>query len=89
MLARRELFPHVIEMNFQARRRFGCCVYLVHSQSEWALLDIGYEDTVDEIIDLIRQMDFSLSSCKYLIATHADADHVQGLHRAASLLPGA
>ncbi|MEQ9406234.1 MAG: MBL fold metallo-hydrolase [Fuerstiella sp.] len=89
MLARRELFPNVIEMNFQARRRFGCCVYLVFSDSDWALVDIGYEDTVQEIIDLIRDMDFPLSHCRYLIATHADADHVQGLKRAAELLPEA
>ncbi len=46
MLERRELFPGVIEMNYQARRRLGCCVYLVHSAGEWALIDIGYEDTV-------------------------------------------
>lgn len=89
MLARRELFPHVIELNFQARRRFGCCVYLLFSDSDWALVDIGYEDTVQEIIDLIRDMDFPLANCRYLIATHADADHVQGLKRAAELLPAA
>lgn len=89
MLARRELFPNVIEMNFQARRRFGCCVYLVHSGSDWALIDIGYQDTVDDIVDLIREMDFPLANCRYLIATHADADHVQGLKRAAELLPSA
>ena len=89
MLARRELFPNVIELNFQARRRFGCCVYLVFSGTDWALVDIGYEDTVQEIIDLIRDMDFPLANCRYLIATHADADHVQGLNRAAELLPQA
>lgn len=88
MLTRRELFPNVIEMNFQARRRFGCCVYLVYSGTDWMLIDIGYEDTVDEIIEMIRQMDFPLASCRYLVATHADADHVQGLQRAAELLPG-
>ncbi|MCH2211107.1 MAG: MBL fold metallo-hydrolase [Fuerstiella sp.] len=88
MLTRRELFPNVIEMNFQARRRFGCCVYLVFSGTDWMLIDIGYEDTVDEIIEMIRQMDFPLAGCKYLIATHADADHVQGLQRASELLPG-
>lgn len=88
MLERRELFPNVIELNFQARRRFGCCVYLVFSGRDWLLLDIGYEDTVDELINLIRQLDFPLASCRYLVATHADADHVQGLVRAKSLLPG-
>src|SRR5260221_1546801 len=89
MLERRELFPHVIEMNYQARRRLGCCVYLVHDRGEWLLIDIGYEDTAREIIDLIRQMDFPLSQCKYLVVTHADADHIQGLKLAQELLPGA
>jgi len=88
MLERRELFPHVIEMNYQARRRLGCCVYLVHDKGEWLLIDIGYEDTAQEIVELIRQMDFPLSQCKYLVVTHADADHVQGLQRAQELLPG-
>lgn len=89
MLERRHLFPNVIELNYQAQRRFGCCVYLVYSGSDWLLMDIGYEDTVDELIDLIRQLDFSLASCRYLIATHADADHVQGFVRAKELLPEA
>ena len=29
---------------------------------EFVLIDIGYDDTVDEIIELIRQMDFNLST---------------------------
>jgi glyoxylase-like metal-dependent hydrolase (beta-lactamase superfamily II) len=89
MLGRRELFPHVIEMNFQARRRLGCCVYLVHDGDEWLLIDIGYEETVREIIDLIRQLDFPLSQCRYLVVTHADVDHIQGLKLAQNLLPNA
>ncbi len=89
MRNRRELFPHVLEMNHQARRRLGCCVYLVHSQDEWLLIDVGYEDTVREIIDLIRNLDFQLSKCRYIVATHADADHVQGLKLAKELLPSA
>lgn len=89
MAPRRELFPHVIEMNYQARRRLGCCVYLVFDGLDWLLIDIGFEDTVDEIIELIRQMDFPLSHCRYLVATHADVDHIQGLKRAKELLPSA
>jgi hydroxyacylglutathione hydrolase len=63
-------------------------VYLVFSGNDWMLLDIGYEDTVEELIDLIRSMDFPLANCRYLVATHADVDHVQGFHRAKELLPG-
>jgi glyoxylase-like metal-dependent hydrolase (beta-lactamase superfamily II) len=86
MLARKYLFPHVIEMNYQAGRRLGVNVYLIDGGSEFLLIDVGYLDTVEEIIDLIRRMDFNLSTCKMLIATHADADHIQGIARARELL---
>ncbi|MGH9676999.1 MAG: MBL fold metallo-hydrolase, partial [Candidatus Acidiferrum sp.] len=86
MLRRKYLFPHVIEMNYQAGRRLGVNVYLIDGGGEFLLIDIGYEDTVAEIIELIRQMDFNLSTCRMIIATHADADHVQGAARAKELL---
>ncbi|HUQ69881.1 MAG TPA: MBL fold metallo-hydrolase [Planctomycetaceae bacterium] len=89
MVPRRDVFPHVIEMNYQARQRMGCSVYLVYDDPDWLLIDIGFEDTAEEIVDLIRQMDFSLAHCKYLICTHADVDHVQGMKRAQELLPSA
>jgi glyoxylase-like metal-dependent hydrolase (beta-lactamase superfamily II) len=86
MLERKLLFPNVLEINHQAAEILGCNVYVVFDGSEWLLIDIGYEDSVDEIIELIRQLDFPLSKCQTLIATHADADHVQGLARAKQLL---
>ncbi len=86
MLQRKYLFPRVIEMNYQAGRRLGVNVYLIDGGSEFLLIDVGFLDTIDEIIDLIRRMDFNLSTCKLLVATHADADHVQGLARARELL---
>lgn len=89
MLARRELFPHVLEMNYQSRQRLGCSVYVVFDGPDWMIIDIGYEDTAEEIVDLIRQMNFSLSNCKYLVATHADVDHIQGMKRLQELLPSA
>jgi len=86
MAERTELFPNVIELNLQARQRIGCSVYLIYSGSEWTLIDIGYEESVDEIIELIRQLDFPLSQCKTLIASHADVDHIQGFAKAKALL---
>jgi glyoxylase-like metal-dependent hydrolase (beta-lactamase superfamily II) len=86
MLERRPLFPHVIELNHAAGHRIGCCVYLVYDADEWTLIDIGFDESVDEIVELIRQLDFPLSDCKTLIATHADADHVQGMARAKQVL---
>ena len=89
MGTRREVFPNVIELNYQARRRLGCCVYLVFDGLDWLLIDIGFEDVVEEIIEIIREMDFPLANCKYLVASHADVDHIQGLKKAAELLPNA
>src|SRR5438045_2079378 len=86
MLTRKYLFPHVIEMNYQAGRRLGVNVYLIDGGDEWLLIDVGYLDTVDEIVELIRQMDFNLAKCRMVIATHADADHLQGAARARELL---
>jgi len=86
MLERKELFSNVIEINFQAGRVFGCNVYLIHDGDQWVLVDIGYDDTVVEIVELIRQLDFPFSQCKTLIASHADIDHVQGLARAKRML---
>lgn len=86
MLPRKPVFPNVIEMNHQAGQVIGCNVYLVFAENEWLLIDIGYEDTVEEIVDLIRELDFPLSQCQAIVATHADVDHIQGLAKAKQLL---
>lgn len=86
MLDRRPVFPGVIEMNYQAGWRIGCNVYLVYDDRDWILVDIGYEESVDEIVELIRQLDFPLAQCRGLVATHADVDHIQGLAKAKAVL---
>lgn len=86
MIPRTPLFRNVIELNHQARRRFTCSVYLVYDDAGWALIDIGFEDAVDECLELIRQLDFPFSKCATLIASHADVDHIQGLAKAKQLL---
>ena len=82
MNRRRYLFPNVIELNLAAGRPFGVNIYLVDGGTEFVLIDVGQDDTLNEVIDLVREMDFPLSKCKLLVATHADADHVQGLAKA-------
>jgi len=86
MLNRKSIFPGLIELNFQAGEVLGCNVYLVHDADEWILIDIGYEETVDDFIEIIRQLDFPLSRCKTIVATHADVDHIQGLAKAKQIL---
>lgn len=89
MLPRKYIFPHVIELNLQAGRSLGVNIYLIDGGTEYVLLDIGQDETLDDVIDLIRRMDFPLSKCKLLIATHADADHVQALAKAKERLRSA
>jgi glyoxylase-like metal-dependent hydrolase (beta-lactamase superfamily II) len=86
MLKRKPIFPGIIELNFQAGEVLGCNVYLVHDADEWLLIDIGYEETVEDFIEIIRQLDFPLAQCKTLVATHADVDHIQGLAKAKQIL---
>ncbi|MEC8558213.1 MAG: MBL fold metallo-hydrolase [Planctomycetota bacterium] len=86
MLDRKPIFPNVIELNFQAGHVIGCNVYLVFDQDEWILIDIGYEESVEEIVELVRELDFPLSKCKTLVATHADVDHGQGFALAKKML---
>lgn len=86
MLTHKPIFPNILELNFQAGQVLGCNVYLIHDADEWLLIDIGYEETVDDFVEIIRQLDFPLSRCKTLVATHADVDHIQGLAKAKQLL---
>lgn len=86
MVVRRYVFPGVIEMNYQSRRRMGVNVYLIDGGTEYALIDVGFLDELKDVLELIRQLGFSLSACKMIIATHADVDHTQGLARAREVL---
>lgn len=86
MQTRRPVFPHVIELSYQAGRRLGCNIYVVYDDQAWAIIDIGYEDVVDEVVDLIRDLDFPFSKCVGMIATHADVDHSQGFAKLKQVL---
>jgi glyoxylase-like metal-dependent hydrolase (beta-lactamase superfamily II) len=86
MLTRKPIFPGIIELNFQAGELLGCNVYLVYDNDEWILIDIGYEETVDDFVEIIRQLDFPLARCKTIVATHADVDHIQGLAKLKQIL---
>ena len=86
MLDRKYIFPNVIEVNHQLGRVLGCNVYLIISGDQWVMIDIGYEDAVDEIIQMVRDLDLPFAGCQGIIATHADVDHIQGLAKAKSIL---
>ncbi|HMO14973.1 MAG TPA: MBL fold metallo-hydrolase [Pirellulaceae bacterium] len=86
MFERKPVFPNVIEVNHQLGHMIGCNVYIVFDDFEWIMIDVGYEETVDELFELVRQLDLPFSKCKTIIATHADVDHIQGLARAKQVL---
>ena len=86
MLQRKPIFPNIIEVNHQLGHVLGCNVYVVYDGDQWVMIDIGYEEVVDEIINMIREIDLPFSGCQSLIATHADVDHIQGLAKAKQIL---
>lgn len=86
MLIRKPVFPNVIEVNHQLGQVLGCNVYLIFDADQWLIIDVGYQDVVDDIVQMIRELDFSFSGCRTMIATHADVDHVQGLAKLKSIL---
>lgn len=86
MLAHKPIFPHVIELNFQAGQLYGCNVYVVYDQTDWIVIDIGFEENVEELVELIRNLQFPFTKCQTIVATHADVDHIQGLAKLKQLL---
>jgi hydroxyacylglutathione hydrolase len=86
MIERRYVFPGVIEMNVQARRRLGVNVYLIDGGSEYAIIDVGFLEDLTDVLELIRKLNFPFSACVARIILHADADHVQGLAHARNVL---
>ena len=86
MLQRKPVFPNVLEINYQLGQMIGCNVYIVFDKDEWVIIDIGYDESVDDIIETIRLLDLPFSKCKMIIATHADVDHIQGLARLKQVL---
>lgn len=86
MIPRKPVFPNIIEVNHQLGYVLGCNVYIVFDGGRWAMIDIGYEEAVDEIIKMVREIDLPFSGCEALVATHADVDHAQGLAKAKQIL---
>jgi len=60
---------------------FGCNVGIIKSNEEVALVDTGFtEESVDLVIFCLKMI-AGLGNIKYVFVTHADRDHIGGLHR--------
>ncbi|MBC8233403.1 MBL fold metallo-hydrolase [bacterium] len=63
---------------FDLTHNLDCHVYLINGGDELALVDAGIGLATNEILENIRAEGFSLENIKYLLLTHAHADHAGG-----------
>lgn len=63
--------------------------YLVGEGSEYALLEPGPSNTVEEILSLVRSSGVSLDSIRHLVVTHVHLDHAGGAWKVIDRLPNA
>jgi glyoxylase-like metal-dependent hydrolase (beta-lactamase superfamily II) len=63
--------------------------YLVGGGSEYALLEPGPSNTVDQTLSLIRSSGVSLDSIRHLVVTHVHLDHAGGAWKMIDSLPNA
>jgi len=56
-----------------------CCVYLVESENQLALIDAGAGRGSKQILENVKKCGFSPQSIKYILVTHGHIDHIGGL----------
>lgn len=57
-----------------------CCVYLVESRGEYAVIDCGAGASAPQILGNISSAGFALDAVRYIIVTHGHIDHIGGLY---------
>lgn len=71
-----KLFDNVWYVGFQT-----VSVYLVTTSDGLVLIDSGYAQTVDWLVENIRSAGFSPADVKYMFVTHSHVDHASGAGR--------
>lgn len=56
-----------------------CCVYLVESENQLALIDAGAGRGSKQILENVKKCGFSPQNIKYILVTHGHIDHIGGL----------
>ncbi len=72
--------PHVYQVGGDnLSRGEDCCVYLVESLGQGAVIDTGAGASADDILNNIEYSGFKLAEIRYIIITHGHIDHIGGL----------
>jgi metallo-beta-lactamase class B len=81
----RDFPPHRVAGNvyFVGRKNVG--IFLITSPEGHILLDSGFEASVPAVQASVEQLGFRFQDIKYLLASHAHIDHVQGHARVRQL----
>ncbi len=78
-----KLFDNVYSVGFQT-----VSVFLITTSDGLVLIDAGWAQTVDSLLDNIRNVGFDPAQIRYLFVTHAASDHYGGAGRIQQLVPG-
>jgi len=75
-----EICPHVYQVGGDnLSRGEDCCVYLVESSGQGAIIDTGAGASADDILDNIEYSGFKLAEIRHIIITHGHIDHIGGV----------
>ena len=66
------------DLGFNISHEFDCHVYVIDVGGELALIDAGAGVTIDPILENIHRDGLDAERLRYLILTHAHADHAGG-----------
>jgi metallo-beta-lactamase class B len=78
-----KLFDNVYSVGFQT-----VGIFLITTSAGLVLIDAGWAETADMLVDNIRRSGFDPAQIRYIFITHAANDHYGGAGRIKQLFPG-
>lgn len=69
--------PFKITDNVYFVGTYQASVHLIDTGAGYILIDTGYENTFDMVVNSLRELDIDLSEIKYILNTHWHGDHTE------------